>query len=286
MDSETIKWNCYKVAPSLPLMAIASFFGFEDPIKWKKNIKLDGNQLASVLKYADNRKAVFLFEFGCITFVNITTEENRRILEYLESISCNIASDLLVRYRYSFSIHINESGMYHPFLKKQGLLLYDEDVVPVISAALAKDTQLFWLEDEMENLLDKSESVIDRLRRAKLNINTLKYSRELALMLRFQYNSAYSVRVFDRSDAANSSLSAKNLYDEFMADCCFHDRLDVLQQKSDELHHIFNIYSILSQSWKENRLLYFEILLLVLFTLPYAINFKSFLHFILSVWPF
>ena len=286
MDFESINWNCYKVAPSLPLMAIASFFGFEKPIKWKKNITLCGSQLASILKYTDDRKSVFLFEFGCITFVNTTTEEIRRILDFLQSISCNISSDLLVRYHHSFSIQIDESGMYSPFSKKPGLYSYDEDVVPVTAAALAKDAELFFLEDEMETLLDKSESVIDRLRRAKLNITTLKYSREISLMLRFQYNSAYSVRVFDRSDAADSSLSAKNLYDEFMADCSFRDRLDVLQQKSDELYRIFNIYSTLSQSWKENRLLYFEILLLVMFTLPYAIDIKRFLQFILSVWPF
>lgn len=282
MISETINWNCYKVAHSLPLLQIASFFSAEEPLKWKKYIKIDGHQLTSVLKCGNQQKSVFLFEFGCITFVNFTQEEKGRMFDLFESISCHMSNDLLSRYHETFQVQINKLKMFQPFPESTEPLEYNDCVVPVIATALAKDTALSSLEDDIDNLLDESEGIIESLRRAKLNINVIKYARKIATLLRFQYNSANSVRVFDRSDTANSSIAAKQLYNEFMKACSFSERVNVLRQKSGELRHIFDMYASLSQSWKENRLLYFEIFLLALFDLPLIFNFKGLLYFILS----
>lgn len=267
--SKTIRWNCYKVAASLPLMPIASVLGVEEALKRKKYIKIEGRQLASIIRHEKDDKEVFLFEFGCVTAVNFTSEDNGRLMDFLKSINSSVSSSLLTCYHQAYYIELNELGMYRPFQKNQTELNYDDYVVSVIAAALAKNTALFSLENEMNNLLDKSEGIIERLKRAKLNINVLKYGREIAAMLRFQYNSAYSARVFDRVDSAKVSHSAKKLYDGFMQEYSFVERLNVVRKKTDELRRIFDMYSALSQSWKENRLLYLEIFLLALFTLPY-----------------
>lgn len=82
MDS--INFSCYLIAPKLPLNKLVEFFKMHRHLSWEEYIVLKGMHLEPILKYATEHKQVYLFEFGCVTFVNFSHAEIHVFIDYLD----------------------------------------------------------------------------------------------------------------------------------------------------------------------------------------------------------
>ncbi len=276
MANKRIIFDCCKAAQKFSLLRLSDFFGISEFFKWSDCLKIDGKALAIIFKYIDLEKTIFIFDYGCIVFVNFILEEEKMIFfDFLRSLSFNINNDFIIKYRSSFILSEN-------FEDVEG---ESEEYISLIAGILAKDTALAYLEENANVLLDESESIVESLKRAKLNISAVKYAKKIAPMLKFQYSGAYFTKVFLSNDKFHSE-AAKKFYENLGAEYLFNERIKALEQKTNELRRVYGAYFSISQSWKENRLLYFEIALLAVFGLPYIFNFKFAVNFLKCFFDF
>ena len=261
-----ISLDCYRIGNSLPLDELRKFLGMKETPRRREYIALEGDNLAKVLKYSREDQAAYLFHYGCITFVNCSTDEMRSVLHFVTAGFGSGSSE--PPYREAFSFIVDDENRYSLFDGTPSVP-FDRFVVPTLANALAKLTALAVMEEEVGKTFDDAESFISRMGRGHVNLKAARYAREVAKIVRFQFNSAYTVRIFERCDIADIHVEARALYDLLMAHFEYGERIGVLHQKISALEDIFSMFIGLSQKWQENRELYIEIALLALFPLFY-----------------
>ncbi len=259
-------FDCYRIGNSLPLSTLRAFLGMKETPRRRQYVALEGDSLAQVLKYAREGQAAYFFDYGCITFVNCSTDEARSLLHFI--CSGFLPDSTGSYYHESYSLEVGDTNQYCLF-EGDSALPFDRFVVPTIANALAKLTALAVMEEEIGKTFDDAEAFIQRMGRGRVNLHAVKYAREVAKIVRFQYGSAYTVRVFERFDIADAHIGARALYDAFMTHFEYGERIDALRQKIGALEDIFRMFLALSQKWQENRELYIEIALLAVFPLFY-----------------
>lgn len=261
-----IAFDCYRIGHALPLSALRSFLGMKESTRRRQYIALEGDSLALILKYTREDQAAYLFNYGCVTFVGCSTDEIRSILHFITSGFCPDYTGS--SYHETFSVEVNDDGRYRLF-EDAADAPFDRFVVPTIANALAKLTALSVMEEDIGKTFDDAETFIRRMGHGRVNLHAIKYAREVAKIVRFQYGSAYTIRVFERFDIADAHINARALYDAFTAHYEYRERIEALRQKIGALEDIFRMFISLSQKWQENRELYIEIALLALFPLFY-----------------
>jgi|AGTN01.3.fsa_nt_gi Uncharacterized conserved protein len=261
-----IAFDCYRIGNSFPLGALRAFLGMKETPRRREYIALEGDSLAQILKYAREGQAAYLFHYGCVAFVNCSTDERRSVLHFITSGFC--PDNTGFSYHEAFAVEADDAGRYRLF-EGASSAPFDRFVVPTLANALAKLTALAVMEKEIGRTFDDAEAFINRMGRGRVNLHAAKYAREVARIVRFQFNSAYAVRIFERCDIADAHIDARALYDRFMAHFEYAGRIDALRQKIDALEDIFRMFISLSQKWQENRELFIEIALLALFPLFY-----------------
>lgn len=270
---KTLNFNCFKIASRLPLGTLASFFNTHSPLSWKNYICLKGNHIDIVLKYQTTLKEAYLFEFGCVTFVNFTSDEIRVFLQYLKSIVGNIDSNMFTKFHESHTMKINNFGRCNLWKGNSQTILFHDYIIPITSIILAKSTALYKMEVDVGNLLDKAENFIHYLKKGKLHANTKHYTVTYAKIIRFEYDGINSIRIFDRSFDGDENVHAREVYDILAEYYELHERFDVIAGKVEDLRNIIGSYSSLSHNYNEKRLLMFEIFLLCLFPLFHAAHY-------------
>ncbi len=273
----------YKISSAIDLKKVAAFFSLPAAESWENSITLCGQQLMEVYKYKLLSKRITLFEYGCVVFQNFKSDETGIFFNYLQSIIGNLDYKMLVRYNENLisEVFMDNSALLWKGSKKR--FAYKDDLADIAVVVLAKSIALSKLEADVELLLDEAESFFtvlagpkrrffERLHHRTSNIKSSKYSSIMAHILKFEYESAVSIRIFDRPSKADRSMALRDAYDELAEYFELQDRYDVLEKKIAELRNISRSYST-QHFWKqERRLLLFEIFLLALFPLSYLVH--------------
>lgn len=264
----TIHFNCYKIATKIPLIPFAHDLGQELP-HHREYTEIYGDCLARILKHGIKEQTAYVFEFGCVTFVNFNTDEIQTFSLFMDQYFHNNKRQTFLKYNQFFSISVDDQNSFHLFYDDSTIIEFSPIVIPTISIALAKLMALSAMEENLDIIFDETEGFVNRMQNGKINIKAAKYAKKMAKVLRFEYDSAYSIRVFERCDIANNVLESRILYDQLMRKFQYTKRIRILQQKMETVHTIFTAFLSYSQSWQENRELYIEIALLALFPLFY-----------------
>ncbi|ABN52407.1 MAG TPA: RMD1 family protein [Hungateiclostridium thermocellum] len=268
---KTVHFISYKVAASLPLDKIAAFLKTNMKFTWDEYIVVGGEQLDTILKYHSEDKAVYLFKYGCISFVNFTDKEIYSFLKYLESITSRINYNLMPRYHESHNVTIDENLKCSLFENKSVEVDYDKNIDHILSIVLARSTQMLFFETQVNNLLDSAEKFVILLQKGRLLTFTKKSYAIMAKILRFEFDSLSCIRIFEHPALGKHSIKLKEIYDILAEYYEFGGRFNVMQSKIKDLRKIVGMYSSLSYSETETRLLLFEIFLLSLFSLAHII---------------
>jgi len=265
----TIHFNCYKIATKITLIAFAHDLGVLELPHHKEYMEINGDSLAKILKHAIGEQTVYVFEFGCVTCVNFNADEIQTFSLFMDQYFHNNKRQTLLKYNQLFSISVDDQSLFHLFPDNSSLNQFSPIVIPTIAIALAKLIALSAMEENLDVIFDETEGFVNRMQNGKINIKAAKYAKKMAKVLRFEYDSAYSIRVFERCDIANNILESRLLYDQLMQKFQYTKRITILQQKMETVHTIFTAFLSYSQNWQENRELYIEIALLALFPLFY-----------------
>lgn len=270
---KTVRFTSYKTSSGIDLKKVAALFRLPSPKSWEDCITLGEQQLAEIYKYKLLSKKIYIFEFGCVTFENFHTGETGEFFRFFQLIPGNLDYKMLARYNESLVIKIVEDHSVSLWNGSIRTFSYSDSLAGIVSMVLAKSVALSKIEADVDLLLDEAESFIIKLQSGSLNTGNRKFASTMAHILRFEYDSAASVKIFDKPSEANSGLAQRGAYNELAIYYELEDRYDVLEKKVDELRNIARSYSVLRYWRRENRLILFEVFLLALFPLSYLVRF-------------
>lgn len=269
---ERISFISYKAASQFSLDRIARFFQLQRPLRWKDHILLEGLHLEIVLKYAAPRKQVYLFQFGCLTFVNFNQDEVFTFLKYLENITGALDFNTLMKYQETHTVLLHPGQGCELW---EGAGMYAEDpasIQSLVPAILAKSAALSKMESDIDSLLNEAESFILYLRRGYLLTNTHSYAVTYSKILRFEYEIINSIGLLEHWRYEGIGIKASQSARELEKYYELYDRNDVMKSKIQDLRKIIQVYSAFSYKQHEGLLLVFEIFLLVLFPLSHLLH--------------
>lgn len=269
---KTVRFTGYKVSSAIHLKKMAAFFRPSVVEGWEDVIILGEEQLAEVYKYKMPNKKIYIFEFGCVVFENFYADEMNKFLEYLYSIIKGMDYKMLVKYTESHVIKVLEDQAVELWNGKLRTFSVIDDLAGIVANVLAKSVALSKIEADVNQLLDKAEGFIKNLQRGSISTRTKQYAHTKAQILRFEFESAIGIRIFDRPSETSKDLSLRETYDDLASYYELEDRCDVLKKKTNELRNIVRTYSTLRFKKQENRLLLFEIFLLALFPMSYLMR--------------
>ncbi|WP_040951870.1 RMD1 family protein [Gorillibacterium massiliense] len=273
---KTYHFKSCMIGASIPLEKPAAFFRIQRSNKWREYLVLEERHLISVLKQQCEGMQVYLFEYGCITFVNFEEADISVFLEFLAGMVDAIDYAMVARYSESHLIEVGEDGSFRPWKESRRTCAFGPYVIPIIAILLSKSSALNKIEVDVDANLDDSGQYIEYLRRGKLQFNKKALSVVISNFLKFEYASIRTLRIYDRSVMDNDSIDSRELYDAFADYYELNDRFDVLQSKIGSLRGTMKSYNSLSYRRNENRLYWFEVFLLVMF--PIAGLIRLILH--------
>jgi len=303
----TVQFISYKIASIISLDSITGFFRLPLPESWEDCVILGEQQLAEVYKFSMPSKKIFIFQFGCVTFENFHSDEVSEFLQYLHLIIGNLDYKMLARYNESHTILLSDALSVSLLNESSRTFPFSASMVYMIAVVLAKSAALSKIETDVDLLLDEAENFIAMmssssaipsqlstiLSRPFVILNTVKnliarpqngisisitrkYASTMAHIVKFEYDTAVGIKIFDRPAETNRDQNLRSAYDELSNYYELEDRYEVLQKKVGELRSISRSYSTLRYWRQENRLILFEVFLLILFPLSYLV--RALLH--------
>lgn len=262
-----ISLNTFKVASRLPLARIASTFNLRKDVAWKEYLKIDGTEVEKVLKYASVKKAVYLYKYGCITFINFNQDEISVFLDYLQTLFVKLDYQLVSKFNENHMIILSDQGEVSLW-KDADVKFHDHPQIEDIGAAvLAKSTELYTIETELSEVLDDADIFIRNLKSGYLRANSQKVISTISKSIRFKFRSLESVKLLDRPVEFSTTLEAREIFDRLSEYFELDERYDMIANQMHILDSITDEYFSFRSKQSERRLLIFEIVLLSIFPL-------------------
>jgi uncharacterized Rmd1/YagE family protein len=258
---------CYKAYNSIDLKNAASLFGLPAPESRDRFIILGGGHLSEIYKYDMKQKRIFIFSIGCIVFEDLEIDETGIFFEALGNTIGEPDYRMMAVYNESHTITMTGQGSAYLWSDSNEPYPLRDGLTDIIAIILAKSTALSKEESDIDKLLDEADSHISRFQKGFLGSGTNRFASTMAKIIKFERQSAEGIRIFDRPAAASGSLQLRDAYDRLSAYYELEDRYDILENKAEELRKIIRSYSTIKYRMRENRLLAFEIFLLLLFPL-------------------
>ncbi|TGE31756.1 RMD1 family protein [Desulfosporosinus sp. Sb-LF] len=269
---ERIILNTYKVATRLPLVQIASFINLRQDVGWKEYIKFDRAETEKILSYASENKVVYLYKYGCITFLNFNQDEISIFLDYLGTLFIDLDYKLLSKFNETHEMILSDDVYVNLWEGDEVKFHYQQHIDDIAATVLAKSTELYKIETELSEVLDEAGTFIHQLNKGYLRANSKKVASTLAKSIRFRYRSIESVRLLDRPSEFKRTLESRQLFDKMSEYFELNERYAVLSNQMDVLDSITGEYLSFRSKQSERRLLLFEILLLASFPLLHILS--------------
>jgi len=269
---EKITFYTYKAAGKLPLVQIASFFNLKQGADWKEYIKIEGAEVENVLKYNSSKKAVYLYKYGCITFLGFNQDEIYIFLEYLKKLFVELDNKLLSQFSETHVMTVTDDGYVKLWEDAEATFNYQENIDDIAAAVLAKSTELYKIETELSEVLDEAGKFITYLNKGQLSANKKNVISTIAKCVRFKYRSIESVRLLGRPSEFNKTIESRQIFDTMSDFFELNERYVILTNRMGILDSITGEYFIFRSKKSERRLLLFEVFLLCLFPLLHMIS--------------
>lgn len=276
IPNSTIKIECYKICSNLDLMALASYFDVPYNERYQNHILLSGKDISSIIKVSSNSKFLFMYEFGCIVFVDFSSDQIHSALGYLETITGIMDYKLIHQFNENLILTVNDNQVILRINDFPCTFNYNENILSIACGLISKSTALSVAEAQVTTVLDDAENIVNHLQKAKLRINTKKFVSSISHMARFQYNAIKSFSILDRTSNLNRNTNSRSFYSILYHYYEIDDRNAILESKIDQVNRLIRSYTTLSYNRQEMRLLLFECVLLAMFSLPHLIDFEAF----------
>ena len=259
------------------MSSLASYFALHYDDKNSNYIILSDKSISTLLKVRSKTKSLYIYEYGCIVFVDFTIDEIHPTMAYLEKITGTIDYKHINIFNENLILSISSSQFITKINDVPCILEYNNDVLSIACSLVAKSVALSAVETEIVNVLDDAGNLVNYLQKAKLRIKTRKFVSSISLIARFQYRIIKPLDLFDNSFLLKKNSNSRNFYSIVHNYYEIDDRTSILESKIDQVNKILSNYTTHSYNIGEIRLLIFECILLAMFLLPHIIDFKAIL---------
>lgn len=256
---QTIEFKSIALCNEIHLNTLANHFGIRKRFEWEDFLKLKEPQLRGVLKEPEG-KAIHIFPFGSVVFVNMQHHEMVDAITYLAGFEKNL-KDVTFDYKDEYSLEVKpneEIEMTNDAMIVNEFSNFQSDILSVV---LAKSVSLERIEADIETLLDEIEDVIKRLQKGNLSSKEDQLSKIAAKILGFKYNMISYIMLLDKPDSTWNNERAEELYNQLSHMFELDERYNKIQAKAETLMDIVQVFTSLTQHRKSNIL---EIMIIAL----------------------
>lgn len=260
------------IIESIQLDRISDFFKFHKSLRWKDYIVIKKDHLQMILRYEVEGKAVYIFDFGAITFINMNINEMRIFIDYLQSIIGSFDYNLFMNTCESHIIKLFDDGNCLLCKTSTEPIPFVDYILPITAEVLAQSVAMERIERVLSQLLADSELMLIHLSKGRQRAHSKKIAKITTKIIKFQYDSIKSIHIFDRIKFTGASLIPREVHEQLANYYELYDRFHIIESKSKDLLNIYDYYSDLGDKKIENRLYKLEVLLLSLFPLKYLVG--------------
>jgi len=248
---DVISYKCFAITNELDLNKIAIECGIPKKYTWEEPLILKSDILSGILgTTVQENQMVHIFSFGSIVFINLVKDDYSRFMRYIKNFRPEIDlmnfsafnDDFELRIGAVDSLELTDSFASIP----ESEPFYSELAAMII----AKSTALERIESLLEPILDKLDSIIDRLEKGKLRIGEKELARTTAKAARHEYNTINSVMILDKPDITWTNSSAEDFYSKMSEFFELSDRFVVLKSKTDIINSILGAVTSISHSMR------------------------------------
>lgn len=242
------------------LNIIASHFGINKKFKWGDPLLLSHNSLKGVIKETEE-KAVYIYHFGALVFINLEYHETQDFIKYIKNIDPNLRNNTPYPYVDEYKLEVDatyEYSLYNDLMTSNEYFPY---YLNVLALVLAKSTSLRKIETDIDALLDSIEDIINYLDNGKINMTDKQIAKASAKVLRFKYNTISYLMLLDKPRDAWDNEDIENFYIQIASLFEINDRYQKLRHKTDILQDITDVISSLTHEKRGTKL---EIMVIVL----------------------
>lgn len=272
MFLDRIVFKAYAISSEIDLNKIADQCHIPKKYTWEEPLILYANVLNSILKreLKDEQK-VMVFSFGSIVFINCTNSDELVFMEYLKSNKSDIDIKSYERYSDDYQLEIRENSEIELTDKYVLVPKFEAFYPELISTVIAKSVALEKTEEKLGKIVDKLETMIDKLEKGKLNIGNKEIANTTSKIVRHEYNTLAYIMILDKPDITWTSIQAEEFYNRMAEFFELNDRYIILKEKTNILNSIIDGFSSITHSirglfveWVIVLLILVEIVLMIL----------------------
>lgn len=247
---QTMSFKAYAISNEIDLNKIASDCGIPKKYTWEEPLVLQGEILSTILsrKVADIQK-VLVFSFGSVVFINHTGPDDVAVfLKYVRTFESAIDLKNLDVYTDDYSLHVGETV--DTELTDEYVVVPEYEIFypELISIVIAKSVALEKTEEQLGRILDRLESMIERLEKGNLRISDKELARTTARIVRHEYNTIAYIMILDKPDITWTNSVAGEFYDKMTEFFELSDRYQILKSKTEILYNMMDGFSTISHS--------------------------------------
>ena len=247
-----MSFKAFAISNELDLNKIASDCGIPKKYTWEEPLILADDILRKILgKNTAELQKVLVFSFGTVVFINHThPDEISGFIRYIQTFEPDIDLANADRYSDDYRLHIGET---------ENIELTDEYVVvpqfeiyypELISIVIAKSVALEKTEEQLGRILDRLETMIDRLEKGNLRISDKELAGTMAKIVRHEYNTIAYIMILDKPDITWTNSSAGEFYESMSSFFELNDRYSILKNKTEILYNMMDGFSTISHSMR------------------------------------
>lgn len=270
---QSITFKAFAITNEINLNKIATHCGIPRKFTWEEPLILTSYTLQPIYKRnMDESQQVLVFSFGSVVFINYSNpHEMNEFFRFIHSFEHDIDLKDLDKYTDDYSLHIIETEKTRLTDAYVEVREYDDFYPELISTVLAKSVALEKTEEQLGDILDKLETMIDRLEKGKMRIGNKQLAWTTARILRHEYNTLAYIMILDKPDVTWTNSTAAEFHEQMQSFFELNDRYKILKSKTQVLYNILEGFSTISHSirglfveWIVVFLIVFEILLTIL----------------------
>jgi len=259
----TINFKAVALTNEISINKIASHFGIKHKFRWEESLRLDGDELKGIVHESID-KAIYIFPFGSIVFVNCEYHEIMDIIHYLGRTEKGLAQISTLEFYDDYKIEISPEE--EPAINNDHMITSSEQSFQreIVSTVLAKSVALDRLEIDIDKLLDEIEDIVTYLQRGYLTISDKKLAKMSARILGFRLSTISYIMLLDKPEITWMNEEAEILFDKLSPLFELTDRGENIRLKSEMLMDITKVFTELGHAKRGNRLEWGIIILIII----------------------
>ncbi|HWR39994.1 MAG TPA: RMD1 family protein [Patescibacteria group bacterium] len=245
------------------LNKLAAHFGITRRFKWEESLILNETYLSGILREPEN-KAVHIYPFGSIVFVNCQHHEVMDIIGYLSHVEKGLNQVKQLEHTDEYEILGNSQA--EPGITNDQLITLAEQPYhrEVVATVLAKSVAVERIEVEVDILIDEIEEVVANLRQGKLSVSDNQLAKVSSRILGFKLATISYVMLLDKPEITWNNEEAGAVFDELCLLFELADRYETLRHKTQMLMDITQVFADLAHAKRGNRLEWAIIILIAI----------------------